>query len=555
MEEKTPQRKALQRESKALMFQGAGERTARRARDEQNAQWNLGKPANPQGRRAHTAPAPPEQTSATADSRSGTDAPAGAASSTIDADSEWTTVERRSEMNPRTQKVRGWLQNAVPPAGVAESDLPPSACPFSSLSALLHSVHSVESDDDDDGPYGWSLQIERPLAYSPSGVVLARNLQWDAVIRRFVPWSRVVLRRFWESGYDRRDLLSMFVSIPPGLRELLKRTCAALEVLMAHRMTQLDTSSATPVDCAAAADPMTDAMDVDADAESGLQERSFACIRTSYDPDSQRMLNLYASRGIEHILGQHQEEVEARWANAENVQPLNQFEVLCMLIEQMFEPNADRVVYHRCTNLGRRVPKRQKVCEKEPANAWTRTGFLRHANRHEFDRWGRVTGVVNILSWASVEEFEQQRCCNPRSCRPLMHELGDSRHASELLACCETELVEFKLARMTATERGTQLLQKLHALVLGKMNPLIQAATVTLLKQSPMTAADMAKVSYLQGTLPTDFRSPASSCPLVDLLSENKTNVSTGSPASSSASTAASQRFCDSVDVTRDGSA
>ena len=88
MEEKTPQRKALQRESKALMFQGAGERTARRARDEQNAQWNLGKPANPQGRRAHTPPAPPEQTSATADLRSGTDVRAGAASSTIDADSE-----------------------------------------------------------------------------------------------------------------------------------------------------------------------------------------------------------------------------------------------------------------------------------------------------------------------------------------------------------------------------------------------------------------------------------------------------------------------------------
>ena len=282
--------------------------------------------------------------------------------------------------------------------------------------------------------------IERPIPFAPATITqgLAGAERWNVMIREFVPWSAVVLQRFWECGYDRRDLLDMFVSIPPGLCDLLKRACRALEILMKtqsmmvrrHRMGTAVTASAAE-GCSAA---FADSRRQDAEEDAGMPEE-VAYVSTRFDPDTQRLVSLYPSKGMEGIVGQHHEEIVARWAQAENVQPLNQFEVLCLMIEQLFEPNTDRVVYHRCVNVGH-LRHRHSQAPMGDRDRPSRTGFLRHANRYKLDEYGRVIGVMNVLSWVSEEEFDRQLRLDPRKCRPLMYELGDTRSAAELLESC-----------------------------------------------------------------------------------------------------------------------
>ncbi|EKX34740.1 hypothetical protein GUITHDRAFT_155642, partial [Guillardia theta CCMP2712] len=87
-----------------------------------------------------------------------------------------------------------------------------------------------------DHPARWQqLQVERPIDF------WIRSLSFDrpSLLREHMNsmgWPDRVLARHWEFGFSSKELMNIFVSLPPYLQQVTRRALHAIEIIMADKM-------------------------------------------------------------------------------------------------------------------------------------------------------------------------------------------------------------------------------------------------------------------------------------------------------------------------------
>ncbi|EKX38563.1 hypothetical protein GUITHDRAFT_154686, partial [Guillardia theta CCMP2712] len=79
------------------------------------------------------------------------------------------------------------------------------------------------------------LQVERPLDFW----IRSLSFNTPSLLREHMNsmgWPDRVLARHWEFGFSSKELVNIFVSLPPYLQQVTRRALHAIEIIMADKM-------------------------------------------------------------------------------------------------------------------------------------------------------------------------------------------------------------------------------------------------------------------------------------------------------------------------------
>jgi hypothetical protein len=266
-------------------------------------------------------------------------------------------------------------------------------------------------------------EIERPLNFQPALVrSISEEKWWDLQVMEQIPWASVTLRRVFQTGYDRREQLGVLTALPPGLRQTIAELCRATEIIMEYKRQEVRELMERSANSSGISVGVCDeqAWLIDENLlrnEAVAEQQDVAVLYNRFDPDSQSRITGFGTQGMHAMYGMHPEEIQSRLAQGEVPIPVNQFELLCSILDEILHPNlsgdqAGDQIYRVFLRRG-----------NEPYQ-WR---FMRFRKHSSFDAYGRP--VCHTLSGTFIESESVEKVLQnaPTLCRPLQYELGDRR--------------------------------------------------------------------------------------------------------------------------------
>eukprot|EP00960_Hanusia_phi_P058026 763746-Hanusia_phi.AAC.3 len=196
-------------------------------------------------------------------------------------------------------------------------------------------------------------EVERPLDY------WIRSLSFDkpSQLREHMNsmgWPDRVLARHWEFGFSAKDLMNIFVSLPPYLQKVTRRALHAVEIIVADRMEKQ--AQALQGKLLMGSETVTEeALELE---RSFYQQQSFGMIKQHLHPDTGKRAHVYISDTMCRIVGLHAEEALARIANRELPLPITEFCFLCYVmfgtLSFITRPGLPLSLFSRIRDLGER---------------------------------------------------------------------------------------------------------------------------------------------------------------------------------------------------------
>uniref|UniRef100_A0A7S4KVV6 Zn(2)-C6 fungal-type domain-containing protein n=1 Tax=Guillardia theta TaxID=55529 RepID=A0A7S4KVV6_GUITH len=235
------------------------------------------------------------------------------------------------------------------------------------------------------------LQVERPIDF------WIRSLSFDrpSLLRErmnSMGWPDRVLARHWEFGFSSKELMNIFVSLPPYLQQVTRRALHAIEIIMADKMEK--EARAPQVQLLMESEAV---LEQDLELERALYgQQSFGVITQHLHPSTGTRAHVYISDAACRILGLHAEEALARIANREMSLVTTEFNYFCYV---MFG------TWLYATSPGR--PFSLVGCIRDLGSS-RESGCVvtRFVQQQEFDCHGRVKSMKAYILPLDKESFE-----------------------------------------------------------------------------------------------------------------------------------------------------
>ena len=226
------------------------------------------------------------------------------------------------------------------------------------------------------------LQVERPLDF------WIRSLSFDrpSLLREHMNsmgWPDRVLARHWEFGFSSKELMNIFVSLPPYLQQVTRRALHAVEIIMADKMEK----KARAPQAKLLMESET-ASEQDLELERSLyRQQSFGVIKQHLHPSTGKRAHVYISDILCKIIGLHAEEALARIASRELSLITTEFNYLCYVMFGTWlyatSPGRPLKLYTRIRDLG--------------SSGDTGCVVTRFVQQQEFDCHGRVRSMKTYM--------------------------------------------------------------------------------------------------------------------------------------------------------------
>ncbi|EKX31395.1 hypothetical protein GUITHDRAFT_122402 [Guillardia theta CCMP2712] len=226
------------------------------------------------------------------------------------------------------------------------------------------------------------LQVERPLDF------WARSLSFDqpSLLREHMNsmgWPDRVLARHLEIGYCSKDVMNIFVSLPPRLQEVTRRALDAMEIIMADKM--MKQAGALPAQLLMGSEKISEE---DLELERVLYgNENFGMVNHYMLPSTGQRMYLYVSDATCRILGLHAEEALARLASRELPLVMTEFNFFCYIVFS---------TWFFATYPGR--PLSLVVCIRDIGSKREKGGVItRLVQQPEFDCYGRMRSMKTMM--------------------------------------------------------------------------------------------------------------------------------------------------------------
>eukprot|EP00960_Hanusia_phi_P057978 763731-Hanusia_phi.AAC.7 len=235
-----------------------------------------------------------------------------------------------------------------------------------------------------------ALQVERPLDFWIRSLSFENPSQLREHMNS-MGWPDRVLARHWEFGFRSKELMNIFVSLPPYLQRVTRQALHAVEMIMADRMEKAarNTVSQTVMGNEIGFQPE---MELD---RAFYSQQTFGLIKQHLHPSSGKRVHVFASDTTCKLLGVHAEELLARIANRELSLLCTEFDYLRYV---MFG------TWFFATRPGRpfEILLRVRNFQSDGETGCTMTKLIQ---LQEFDCLGRVKAIRSIFLPVSQREM------------------------------------------------------------------------------------------------------------------------------------------------------
>eukprot|EP00960_Hanusia_phi_P021489 634850-Hanusia_phi.AAC.2 len=194
-------------------------------------------------------------------------------------------------------------------------------------------------------------------------------------------WPDRVLARHWEFGFSAKELMNIFVSLPPHLQQVTRRALHAIEIIVSSKMKkqamhgQLLMSSDTQAE---------EALELE---RNFYSQQSFGVIQQHFHAETGKRAHVYISDQACRLLGLHAEEALARIASRELSLITTEFNYFCYVMFGTWShatcPGRPFTVCTRLRDLGEHG---ESTCV-----------IAKFVQQQEFDCHGRVSSTKNFL--------------------------------------------------------------------------------------------------------------------------------------------------------------
>mmetsp|Transcript_46029 Transcript_46029/g.144374 ORF Transcript_46029/g.144374 Transcript_46029/m.144374 type:complete len:472 (-) Transcript_46029:25-1440(-) len=232
------------------------------------------------------------------------------------------------------------------------------------------------------------LQVERPLNYRARSM----SFQEPSLLRErmnSMGWPDRVLARHWEFGHSSRDMMNIFVCLPPYMQDVTRRALQALEIIiedaMAKRQAQLLAETTT-----------VSAREVELE-RTFYEQQEYGVMSQHVYSGTGKRAHAYVSGAACHMMGLHVEEVLARIANREL--PLLSTE-LNYLVYVMYGTWSFAMYPGRPLDLITPIRVRGEHGES--------CVMVRMVQQQQFDSHGSLKSIKSFLHPVSKEDFESR---------------------------------------------------------------------------------------------------------------------------------------------------
>ena len=226
------------------------------------------------------------------------------------------------------------------------------------------------------------LHVERPLDF------WIRSLSFDqpSLLREHMNtmgWPDRVLARHWEVGYSSKDVMNIFVSLPPRLQQVTRRALDAMEIIMADTMERQ--AGALPAQLLMESEKISEQ---DLELERAMcGNENFGIVNHYMLPSTGQRVYLYLSDATCRILGLHAEEALARLANRELPLVMTEFNFFCYIVFS---------TWFFATYPGR--PLSLVCCIRDIGSKGEKSGVItRLVQQPEFDCYGRMRSMKTMM--------------------------------------------------------------------------------------------------------------------------------------------------------------
>eukprot|EP00960_Hanusia_phi_P033652 750574-Hanusia_phi.AAC.2 len=141
-------------------------------------------------------------------------------------------------------------------------------------------------------------------------------------------WPDRVLARHWEFGFSAKEMMNIFLSLPPYLKQVTRRALHAIEIIVTAKMDKQ--ARAQPGQLLIESEVVTEAVLELEQAFYGRQ--SFGVVKQHVHPDTMKRAHVYVSDAACALMGMHAEEALARIANRELPLLVTEFGFLCYVM-------------------------------------------------------------------------------------------------------------------------------------------------------------------------------------------------------------------------------
>eukprot|EP00960_Hanusia_phi_P068947 766973-Hanusia_phi.AAC.3 len=254
-------------------------------------------------------------------------------------------------------------------------------------------LYELDEDWSSRTPQEREQNVERPLDFYIRSVSFDKPSQLREHMIS-MGWPDRVLSRHWEFGFSSKEMMNIFVSLPPHLQQVTRRALQAIEIIVADKM-QKQAQALQEKPLLMESETVTEAaLELE---QTIYRQQSFGVIKQHAHPDTGKRAHVYVSDAMCKFLGLHPEEALARIVNREMPLIATEFAFLCYMLFGAWS------------------------FASRPGHPYSLVGCLRYMGEHgepggglmvrldqkqEFDFRGRVRAVKSY--WTPVREGSQE---------------------------------------------------------------------------------------------------------------------------------------------------
>lgn len=295
-------------------------------------------------------------------------------------------------------------------------------------------------------------RLERPLAYSPNGIIFSDNIEQRNQRAAMLPHR--MLRVAWDSGFAERDFIECFRHMTPALSSAIDTALTAVETLAFSGTPQ-------PVSTEISS-PSTD------DFTLTLPESErVGILQQCWDPVSRRRIAANFNNYMAQLVGSPREV---------GLTALGRSECRCALTDLRFIAHVLNTLLNFSQDEDVNYLRWSPLCM---LGDWDKAILVRMTRRLSRDALNRPNQIKMWYTVVSEEEYDAARSLNPEICEAMVSELpGVPRTGKELMRAENIEQQEsFKY--MIGTREGRARMDNLATVILTRFAGVIRAAQAT----------------------------------------------------------------------------
>ncbi|EKX31882.1 hypothetical protein GUITHDRAFT_121929 [Guillardia theta CCMP2712] len=236
------------------------------------------------------------------------------------------------------------------------------------------------------------LRVERPLDF------WIRSVSFDkpSALREqmnSMGWPDRVLARHWEFGFSAKELMKIFVCLPPYLQQVTRRALHAVEIIMADKIEKQSRRVEDHLLMGGGETEVKPDLEVD---RAFYDQQTFGLIKQHLHPSTGQRAHVFVSDKTCKLVGLHVEEMLARLANRELSLMSTEFSYFCYVMFGTWSfavrPGQPMTLLLRLRNFSNEMG--------------AGCAFTRVIQQQEFDSYGRVKAMKTFLVPVERGEYE-----------------------------------------------------------------------------------------------------------------------------------------------------